>query len=54
VGFDLQQIKKDPLKKNNLGLVNMSERAISFNGKFILDAHCGGGTEIIVEIPLED
>ena len=53
VGFDPQNIKSDPVKKNHLGLVNMSERVLSFNGKFILDSHLGGGTEIIVEIPME-
>jgi signal transduction histidine kinase len=53
VGFDPQKIKTDPAKKNHLGLVNMSERVLSFNGKFLLDSHLGGGTEIIVEIPME-
>ncbi|MGD1006605.1 MAG: histidine kinase [Ignavibacteriaceae bacterium] len=53
VGFDPQKIKSDPAKKNHLGLVNMSERVLSFNGKFLLDSHLGGGTEIIVEIPME-
>jgi signal transduction histidine kinase len=53
-GFDPQKIKTDPAKKNHLGLVNMSERVLSFNGKFILDSHVGGGTEIIVEIPMEN
>jgi signal transduction histidine kinase len=53
VGFDPNKIKEDPTKRNHLGLVNMSERVLSFNGKFILDSHQGGGTEIIVEIPME-
>jgi signal transduction histidine kinase len=53
VGFDPKKIKEDPAKRNHLGLVNMSERVLSFNGKFILDSHLGGGTEIIVEIPME-
>jgi signal transduction histidine kinase len=53
VGFDPQKIRNDPEKVNHLGLVNMSERVLSFNGKFILDSHLGGGTEIIVEIPME-
>jgi signal transduction histidine kinase len=53
VGFDPQKINNDPSKKNHLGLVNMSERVLSFNGKFILDSHLGNGTEIIVEIPME-
>jgi signal transduction histidine kinase len=53
IGFDPIVIKNDPAKRNHLGLVNMSERVLSFNGKFILDSHLGGGTEIIVEIPME-
>lgn len=54
IGFDPQKIKSDPAKINHLGLVNMSERVLSFNGKFMLDSHQGGGTEIIVEIPMEN
>ncbi|MCL5030652.1 MAG: histidine kinase [Bacteroidetes bacterium] len=54
IGFDPQIVHNDPAKKNNLGLVNMSERALSLNGKLIFDSRIGGGTEIIVEIPLEN
>ncbi len=54
IGFDPQIVHHDPAKKNNLGLINMSERAFSLNGKFILDSRIGGGTEIIVEVPLTE
>ena len=54
IGFDLNEIKKDINKRNSLGIVNMSERALSINGKFTIDSHLGSGTEIIVEIPKEE
>ena len=43
IGFDPLKIKNDPSKKNHLGLVNMSEKVLSFNGKFMLDSHIGSG-----------
>ena len=53
IGFNQDTIQQDPDKKDCMGLANMSERALSLNGKFIIDSRIGGGTEIIVEIPLE-
>ena len=54
IGFDLTTIKNDYAKRNCLGIVNMSERTLSMNGKFTIDSHIGAGTEIIVEIPKEE
>ena len=54
VGFDLEKTRFDPAKKDCMGLINMSERTLSLNGKFNIDSKIGGGTEIIVEIPLEE
>lgn len=52
IGFNLEKIKQNPAKKNSIGLINMSERAYSLNGKCIIDSSEGAGTEIIIEIPL--
>ena len=54
VGFDLEKTRFDPAKKDCMGLINMSERTLSLKGKFNIDSKIGGGTEIIVEIPLEE
>ena len=54
VGFDSDGIREDESKQNCMGLVNMSERVLSFNGRLTVDSQKGRGTEIIVEIPLED
>ncbi len=54
IGFDPERIKEDKHKKNSMGLMNMSERALSFDGKLITDSRVGSGTEIIVEIPLKE
>jgi two-component system NarL family sensor kinase len=54
IGFDMMEIKNDEKKRNSLGIVNMSERALSMNGRFTIDSHLGAGTEIIVEIPKEE
>ena len=54
VGFDPNNLQKDPLQKNGMGLINMFERTIALNGKLAIDSRKGGGTEIIVEIPLEN
>ncbi len=39
--------------KSGMGLINMSERAISLNGKLYISSVPGKGTEIMIEIPLE-
>ncbi|MHB1688398.1 MAG: PAS domain-containing sensor histidine kinase [Ignavibacteriaceae bacterium] len=54
VGFDADQITNDRSKQKCMGLININERALSINGKVIIDSQKGAGTEVIVEIPLED
>lgn len=54
VGFDTNNKTKDHNKKSGMGLINMSERAIALNGKLVIDSRQGAGTEIIVEIPMEN
>lgn len=54
IGFDSNNIREDVSKQNSMGLVNMSERVLSFNGRLIVDSQKGRGTEIIVEIPLPE
>ncbi len=53
IGFSQEKVQMDPVKKDCMGLDNMSERALSLKGKFVVDSRIGGGTEIMVEIPLE-
>jgi signal transduction histidine kinase len=40
--------------KSGMGMISMSERAISLNGKFNISSAPLKGTEILVEIPLEE
>ncbi len=54
LGFDINKIYSDFSKQKCMGLININERALSINGKVIIDSQNGAGTEIIVEIPLED
>jgi signal transduction histidine kinase len=54
IGFDINEVKNNEKKRDSLGIVNMSERALSLNGRFTIDSHLGVGTEIIVEIPREE
>jgi signal transduction histidine kinase len=54
IGFDINEVKNNEKKRDSLGIVNMSERALSLNGRFTIDSHLGAGTEIIVEIPREE
>ncbi|MHB8579281.1 MAG: PAS domain-containing sensor histidine kinase [Ignavibacteriaceae bacterium] len=54
LGFDMNNISSDFSKQKCMGLININERALSINGKVIIDSQKGAGTEIIVEIPLED
>ncbi len=52
-GFNYDKVKQEQSKKS-MGLINMTERAFSINGKCIIDSREGFGTEIIVEIPVEE
>jgi signal transduction histidine kinase len=54
IGFEDNEIKSNQSKRNSMGLVNMQERVLSFSGKLIIDSRKGGGTEIIIEVPLEE
>jgi signal transduction histidine kinase len=40
--------------RSGMGMISMSERALSVNGKFNISSEPLKGTEILVEIPLED
>ncbi|HUX60502.1 MAG TPA: sensor histidine kinase, partial [Ignavibacteriaceae bacterium] len=54
VGFEMDKIHTDESKQKCMGLININERAISINGKVTIDSQNGAGTDIIVEIPLEE
>ncbi len=54
IGFENNNVHIDPAKKEGMGLINMSERAIALDGKFVIDSRKGRGTEIIVELPTEE
>jgi signal transduction histidine kinase len=44
--------KNNGNSKSGMGMINMSERALSFNGKLDIYSSPGNGTEIILEVPL--
>jgi signal transduction histidine kinase len=51
-GFEAQHSMPSVDMKRGIGLSGMRERALSFKGKFTIDTSPGGGTGIIVEIPV--
>jgi signal transduction histidine kinase len=53
VGFDLQQAQAAGGGKG-LGLVAMQERLSAVGGTLRIDSHLGGGTELSIQVPLED
>ena len=54
VGFEMDKIYTDESKQKCMGLININERALSINGKVTIDSQKEAGTDIIVEIPLEE
>jgi signal transduction histidine kinase len=50
-GFLINRLEPRKNERHGMGLVSMRERAVSFNGLFMLDSRPGRGTEIIVEKP---
>jgi signal transduction histidine kinase len=53
VGFDFGGIKKTDLK-SGMGIINMQERIVPLDGNLSVNSKLGGGTEILIEIPLEE
>jgi len=53
VGFDFGGIKKADLK-SGMGIINMQERIVALDGNLSVNSKLGGGTEILIEIPLEE
>ena len=52
-GFDVEEAIASKDRPRGLGLVGMRERVASVNGRLDIQSHPGGGgTEIIIEIPL--
>ncbi len=54
VGFNLKQVEKEQISSKSMGLINMQERVLAFNGELIIESSPGEGTEIMVEIPLTE
>ncbi len=50
IGFDIKKISLNK-NKTSMGLNNIKERIIPFDGKLTIDSHKGTGTSIIIEIP---
>ena len=50
-GFDINKIKLNK-KKSSMGLINIKERIIPFDGKLTINSRKGAGTSISVDIPL--
>ncbi len=53
-GFDVNQIKKDPLTHTGLGVSIMQERVNLLAGKFVLSSKMGQGTSIFVRLPVDN
>lgn len=52
IGFDLSKINaKD---KSGIGLISMKERVTAFNGSFTINSEIEKGTEILIEIPIQN
>ena len=51
-GFENGRVSGDLTKRSGLGLVGMRERAALLKGTLEIDTQPGGGTTIIVQIPL--
>ena len=53
-GFDVNQIFKGNLMKQGAGLLGMRERVALLGGRFNVTSEAGLGTQISIEIPLEN
>ena len=51
-GFDVDATLRTPGTTKGLGLHGMQERAILLNGSLTIQSSVGGGTTIVVRIPL--
>lgn len=52
IGFNPKQVEKEQINSKSMGLINMHERILAFNGELIIESSPKEGTEIMVEIPL--
>ncbi|PIP46881.1 MAG: hypothetical protein COX16_07465 [Deltaproteobacteria bacterium CG23_combo_of_CG06-09_8_20_14_all_51_20] len=52
IGFEFSRILRDGVSQDHLGLTLMRERAIQLGGEFSVDSRPGGGTHLMVELPL--
>lgn len=53
-GFDPQQVAEDPEKWNSFGLKSIMEKAKLLGGSSQVESSIGGGTRVLVQIPLEE
>ena len=53
VGFDVSAVTSKYESRRSLGLVSMQERAELLGGKVEINSTAGGGTKILVKLPLE-
>jgi signal transduction histidine kinase len=54
IGFDMEEISQNRQSGGGLGLINMRERAELVGGKLNINSALGKGTEVIVEINLDN
>jgi signal transduction histidine kinase len=52
IGFE-NNGEKRASGKSGMGMLNINERALTFNGMVTINSRPGSGTEIIIEIPIE-
>jgi signal transduction histidine kinase len=53
-GFDVKHVFNGSLPKQGIGLLGMRERAVLLGGTFSIHSEPGHGTQIALEIPLEN
>lgn len=52
-GFDVEAIRRQADKAVGLGLLGMEERIALLGGRFQIESNPGGGTRLVIEVPLD-
>lgn len=53
VGFEVPGAVRRAAEGHTLGLQAMAERAAALGGRLLIESHPGGGTEVIVNLPIQ-
>lgn len=52
-GFDVEAVRRQADKAVGLGLLGMEERIALLGGRFQIESNPGGGTRLVIEVPLD-